>query len=201
MSLDYFCLGTLHFLFSGIYHFLTVLSLYQNVVISMLPSCGQFFKNQDVCFFLPLIIIWHIFLLTDPVFFPSPSLDCGRRQWHPTPVLLPGKFHGQRRLVGFSPWGREESDATEQLNFHFSRSCIGEGNGNPLQCSCLENPRDGEAWWAAIYGVAQSQTQLKRLSSSSSTWLWVKDCQGLLCLVHFWFFRVQSRTCYIVSTH
>ena len=55
---------------------------------------------------------------------------------------------------------------TEQLHFHFS--CIGEGNGNPLQCSCLENPRDGGAWWAAVYGVAQSRTRLKRLSSSSS---------------------------------
>ena len=57
---------------------------------------------------------------------------------------------------------------TEQLHFHFSRPCIGEGNGNPLQCSCLENPRDGGAWWAAVYGVAQSRTRLKRLSSSSS---------------------------------
>ena len=57
---------------------------------------------------------------------------------------------------------------TERLHFHFSLSCIGEGNGNPVQCSCLENPRDGGAWWAAIYGVAQSQTRLKRLSSSSS---------------------------------
>ena len=56
---------------------------------------------------------------------------------------------------------------TEQLHFHFSLSCIGEGDGNPLQCSCLENPRDGGAWWAAVYGVAQSQTRLKRLSSSS----------------------------------
>ena len=55
---------------------------------------------------------------------------------------------------------------TEQLHLHFSLSCIGEGNGNPLQCSCLENPRDREAWWAAVYGVAQSQTRLKRLSSS-----------------------------------
>ena len=71
-------------------------------------------------------------------------------------------------LVGCSPWGREESDTTERLHFHFSLSCIGEGNGNPLQCSCLENPRDGGAWWAAAYGVAQSWTQLKRLSSSSS---------------------------------
>ena len=91
-----------------------------------------------------------------------------RRQWHPTPVLLPGKSHGWRSLVSCSPWGHEESDMTEWLSFHFSLSCIGEGNGNPLQCSCLENPRDGGAWWAAIYGVAQSRTQLKRLSSSSS---------------------------------
>ena len=91
-----------------------------------------------------------------------------RRQWHPTPVLLPGKSHARRSLVGCSPWGREESDTTERLHFHFSLSCIGEGNGNPLQCSCLENPRDGGTWWAAVCGVAQSRTRLKRLSSSSS---------------------------------
>ena len=58
---------------------------------------------------------------------------------------------------------------TERLQFHFSLSCIGEGNGKPLQCSCLENPRDGGTWWAAVYGVAQSWTRLKRLSSSSSS--------------------------------
>ena len=92
-----------------------------------------------------------------------------RRQWQPTPVLLSGKSRGRRSLVGYSPWGLEESDTTEQLHFHFSLSCIGEGNGNPLQCSCLENPRDGEAWWAAVYGVAQSRTRLERLSSSSSS--------------------------------
>ena len=92
-----------------------------------------------------------------------------RRQWHPTPVLLPGKSHGRRSLVGCSPWGPKESDTTERLHFHFSLSCIGEGNGNPLQSSCLEDPRDGGAWWAAIYGVAQSRTRLKRLSSSSSS--------------------------------
>ena len=57
---------------------------------------------------------------------------------------------------------------TERLHFHFSPSCIGEENGNPLQCSCLENPRDRGAWWAAVYGVTQSRTRLKRLSSSSS---------------------------------
>ena len=69
-------------------------------------------------------------------------------------------------LVGCSPWGCTESDTTEPLHFHFSLSCIGEGSGNPLQCSCLENPRDGGAWWSAVYGVTQSRTRLKRLSSS-----------------------------------
>ena len=91
-----------------------------------------------------------------------------RRQWHPTPVLLPGKSHGWRSLEGCSPWGLWGSDTTERLHFHFSLLCIGEGNGNPLQCSCLETPRDGETWWAAVYGVAQSRTRLKWLSSSSS---------------------------------
>ena len=81
---------------------------------------------------------------------------CGQEQ--PTPVLLPGKSHGQRSLVGCSPRGHEESDTTEQLHFHFSLSFIGQGNSNPLQCSCLENPRDRGAWWAADYGVAQSWT-------------------------------------------
>ena len=89
-----------------------------------------------------------------------------RRQWSPTPVLLPGKSHGQRTLVGCRPWGCKESDTTERLPFHFSLSCIGEGNGKPLQCSCLENPRDKGAWWAAVYGIAQSWTWLKLLSSS-----------------------------------
>ena len=97
-------------------------------------------------------------------FLPSPR----RRQWHPTPVLSPGKSHGRRSLVGYSPWGLKESDTTEWLHFHFSLSCTGEGNGNPLQCSCLENPRDRGAWWAAVSGVAQSRTRLKRLNSSSS---------------------------------
>ena len=83
-----------------------------------------------------------------------------------------------RTLAWKIPWTEEpgrlqsmgslESDTTERLHFYFSLSCIGEGNGNPLQCSCLENPRDGGAWWAAVYGVAQSRTRLKWLSSSSS---------------------------------
>ena len=77
--------------------------------------------------------------------------------------------------------GSRRSDTTERLHFHFSLSCIGEGNGNPLQCSCLENPRDGGAWWAAIYGVAQCQTRLKWLSSSSSRELEKAGNDYLLC--------------------
>ena len=80
----------------------------------------------------------------------------------PVVALLPGNSHGRRSLVGST------FTTSERLHFHFSLPCIGEGNGNPLQCSCLENPRDGGAWWAAVYGVAQSRTRLKRLSSSSS---------------------------------
>ena len=78
---------------------------------------------------------------------------------------LPEKSHGQKSLVGCSPWGHTESDMTERLHSHFLLSCIGEGNDNPLQFSCLENPRDGGACWAAVYGVTQSRTRLKRLSS------------------------------------
>ena len=79
--------------------------------------------------------------------------------------------------MGYSPWGLKESDPSERLHFRFSLSCIGEGNGNPLQCSCLENPRDGGAWWAAVYGVAQSRTRLKRLSSSSRKKRFLCRCQ------------------------
>ena len=107
--------------------------------------------------------------LNDHLLIPTVSIYHQRRQWHPTPVLLSGKSHGRWSLVGCSPWGRQESDRTEQPHFHFLLSCIGEGNGNPVQCSCLENPRDGGAWWAAVSGVAQSRTRLKRLSSSSSS--------------------------------
>ena len=101
---------------------------------------------------------------------------------------MPGKSCGRRSLVGCSPWGREELDMTERLPFHFSLSCIGEGNDNPLQCSCLENPRDGEIWWASIYGVAQSRTRLKQLSSSSSSRLRLKALATLIfyyCTVIF----------------
>ena len=116
--------------------------------------------------------VYSLFSLWPPSFLLCPSSFKAHPLYlsalSPTPVLLPGKPHGQGRLMGCSPWGREESDATEQLHFHFSLSCIGEGIGNPLQCSCLENPRDGGAWWAAVYGVSQSRAQLKWLSSSTA---------------------------------
>ena len=105
---------------------------------------------------------------SQPRNIPNYSITSGEGNGTPTPVLLPGKSHGRRSLVGCSPWGCTELDTTSRLHFHFSLSCIGEGNGNPLQCSCLESSRDRGAWWAAVYGVAQSRTRLKRLSSSSS---------------------------------
>ena len=115
-----------------------------------------------------------------------PNLQvCSR--WHPTQVLWPVKPHGRRGLVGYSPWGREESDTTERLHFHFSLSCLEEGNGNPLQCSCLENPRDGGAWWAAVSGVAQSRTRLTPLSSSSSRWYLIQLCDQDNCKFFKWF--------------
>ena len=83
-----------------------------------------------------------------------------RRKWQPTPVFLPGESQGRRSLEGWSPWGLEESDTTERLHFHFSLSCIGEGNGTPLQHSCLENPMDRGAWKAAVHGVSKSWTRL-----------------------------------------
>ena len=110
----------------------------------------------------------------DPRLLPSPTGIVRnpnlfqKRQWQPTPVLLAGQSHGWRNLVGCCPWSPGESDMTEWHHFHFSLSCIGDGNDNPLQCSCLENPRDEGAWWAAVYGVAQSRTPLKQLSSSNS---------------------------------
>ena len=97
---------------------------------------------------------------------PGLARSSGKGNGTPLQVLLPGKSHGRRSLVGCSPWGCKELDTTERLHFHFSLSCIGEGNGNPLQCSCLENLRDGGAWWAAVYGISQSWTRLKCLSSS-----------------------------------
>ena len=129
-----------------------------------------------------------------------------RRQWHPTPVLLPGKSHGRRSLVGCNPWGCKESDTTEQLHFHFSLSCIGEGNGNPLQRSCLENPRDRGAWWAAVYGVTQSQTRLKWLSSKGQWWgleIWLLKIPPLdfLVIARFTVIKNMKRICTDAGMH
>ena len=101
--------------------------------------------------FLPLLCV---------MFFKCQLVLGGRRKWQPTPVLLPGKSHGRRSLVGYPPWGRKESDTTERLHFYVLLSCIGEGKGNPLQYSCLENPMDGGAWQAIVHGVTKSQTRL-----------------------------------------
>ena len=127
-----------------------------------------------------------------------------RRQWHPTPVLLPGKSHAGGSLVGCCPWGHEESDMTERLHFHFSLSCIGDGNGNPLQCSCLENSRDGGAWWAAIYGVTQSRTRLKWLSSSSSSSILFLVALSLIArplMSPMWKLEVFSGIFFLVGSH
>ena len=91
-----------------------------------------------------------------------------RRQWHPTPVLLPGKSHGRGSLV-LQSLGSLQVGHNWAASLSLFTFIIGEGNGNPLQGSCLENPRDWGAWWAAVYGVAQSRTRLKWLSSSSSS--------------------------------
>ena len=136
--------------------------------------------DMCICFSGNTMLFWFLWLwksvIPPNLFFFSPSellhrIFCGSIEILVLLeiVLLPGKSHGWRSLVGCSPWGRKESDTTERLHFHFSLSCTGEGNGNPLQRSCLENPRDGGTWWAAVYGVAQSRTRLKRLSSSSSS--------------------------------
>ena len=120
---------------------------------------------------LPQLMCWQI----KPLAPPSGQISSGylvggtEKAMAPHSSPLAWKTQGRRSLEGCGPWGREESDTTERLHFHFSLSCTGEGNGNPLQCSCLENPRGGGAWWAAVYGVAQCRTRLKRLSSSSSS--------------------------------
>ena len=129
-------------------------------ILTLYVRCGV------VGFFFFLFGTWLNLSLT---FYWGGCPKTRRRQWHPAPVLLPRKSHGRRSLVGWSPWGHKESDTTERLHFHFSLSRFGEGNGNPLQCSCPENPRDRGAWWAAVSGVAQSRTRLKQLSSSSSS--------------------------------
>ena len=101
--------------------------------------------------------------------FTYGNMHVWRRQWHPTPVLLPGKSHGWRSLVGCSPWGSCESDTTERLHFYFSLSGIGEGNGNPLLCSCLENPRDGEPGGLPSMGLHRVGHDWRDLAAAAYT--------------------------------
>ena len=111
-------------------------------------------------------VVWNSLVVrtSSKIQGPEANLSCLCNSKRVTALIMstlqysPGKSHGWRSLVGCSPWDQEELDTTERLHFHFSLSCIGGRNGNPLQCSCLENPRDGGAWWAAVYGVTQSQT-------------------------------------------
>ena len=103
-----------------------------------------------------LILIVCVFTSIVMAFYEGVGFQ--RRQWQPTQVLLPGKSHGRRNLVGYSPWGREESDSTERLHFHFSLSCTGEENGNTLQYCCLENPRDGSLVGCHLWGHTESDT-------------------------------------------
>ena len=110
---------------------------------------------------LPNSSIYSNLILREKELYWSPYEKFGEGNGTPLQYSCLEKSHGRRTLVGCSPWGRKELDTTERLPFYFSLSCIGEGNGNPFQCSCLENPSDGGAWWAAVYGVTQSQTRLK----------------------------------------
>ena len=158
------------------------ISIIPNHELSLLETVQSFLLVLHNCF-TPSVNVYMISLfeaVLSPNRVDNNLMRCRvrRKRWHPTPVLLPGKSDGWRSLVGCSPWGREESDTTEGLHFHFLLSCIGEGNGNPLQYSCLENPRNREAWWAVISGVAQSRTQLKQLSSSRVCWGFPGDSGG-----------------------
>ena len=103
------------------------------------------------------------------IYFAHLSCTWLRRQWHPTPVLLPGKSHGWRNLVGCSPWGRWGSDKTERLHFTFHFHALEKEMATHSSILPWRIPGTGGAWWTAVYGVAQSRTRLKRLSSSSSS--------------------------------
>ena len=136
--------------------------------------CTNSWAEKERNHLIPLSEGWRDWHLDSSC--PSGQLGfCKIQVWHAPVKQFPLKADLKDRVLGvlknafFSPSLAEAQDTTERLHFHFSLSCIGEGNGNPLRCSCLENPRDRGAWWAAVYGVAQSRPRLKRLSSSSSS--------------------------------
>ena len=130
----------------------------------------SFFRTQYYS-----IYTWFFFFFWETlhIVFSTNQWHEGRRKWQLTPVLLPGKSHGQRSLVGYSPWGREELDTIVRLHFHFSLSCIGEGNGNPLQYSCLENPGMGEPGGLPSLGshrVGHDWSDLAAAAALASEW-------------------------------
>ena len=181
---------------SGFQHHLPTESLFQRF---------QSWNSRHLTLILTLQGISHRQTFQGCCLFYKTLPSLSKKAMAPHSSTLPGNSHGWRSLVGCSPWGHEQSDTTERLHFHFSLSCIGEGTGNPLQCSCLENPRDGGSWWAAIHGVVQSRTWLKRFSSSSSPslcFLYILPCWFLICLFMLplmWTFKpkssLQSFTC------
>ena len=139
---------------------------YGNFIFSLLRNCQTVFQSSGIILHSYHQCVYEcsswLYIFSNTYYFPLKK-NYGhpwRRQWHPTPVLLPAKSHGLRSLVGCSPWGRWELDTTERLHFQFSLSCTGEGHGTRFQCSCLENPRDGGAWWAArcLWGRTESDT-------------------------------------------
>ena len=173
--------ASLHFLFPpSILHNGSILPVLRAVnksvsviMIIMMISLKEFYqlnclKTTILLHFLSLFFVgyscllrWPVYLLSRHLFsFPWISCIISSSRFF-CPMLQFSQFK-----IRLWEW---MSDTTEQLHFQFSLSCIGEGNGNPLQCSCLENPRDGGSWWAAVSGVAQSRTRLERLSSSSSS--------------------------------
>ena len=137
--------------------------------------CHPALQIRKLTLKVTLWVKWQIWDTNMEVFTPALESSALETAMAPHSSTLAWKIPWTEELAGCSPWHRYESDTTEWLHFHFSLSCIGEENCNPLQYSCLENPRDGGAWWAAVYGVTQSRTRLKRLSSSSSRVLCISE--------------------------
>ena len=129
--------------------------------------------NLEKCLTVPTLTkyihtLWHSNLFLD-IFLADIYTYILEKAMAPHSSTLAWKIPWTEKPGRLQSVGSLRVRQTEQLHFHFSISCIGEGNGNPLQCSCLENPRDRGAWWAAVYGVTWSWTWLKWLSSSTSS--------------------------------
>ena len=138
--------------------------------------------------------MWSDWLVVCDCGFNLSALWCWRREGQPSPLLLPGISHGWRSLVGYSQWDHKELDVTEQLHFHFSLSCIGEGNGNPFQCSCLENPRDGGAWWVAPMGSHRVRYNWSDFTAAAAVlWCPLSVPTVLLGFLLPWMWDIASR--------